>query len=103
MEQTAAIPSESRPVVTNAARLHARTFKKTLFIILDAGTAIRNILRTDVFRVLKEQPWLRTVIFSPITDAEFREEFEAQNVVVEPIQFWRPNPLVKTLRSLRKD
>ena len=89
--------------MTQTAPSQPRTFEKTLFIILDAGTAIRNILRTDVFRVLKEQSWLRTVIFSPITDTEFRQEFEAENVVVEPIQFWRPNPLVKTLRSLRKD
>jgi hypothetical protein len=103
MEQTAAIQAKPLRAETIATPVQPRTFEKTLFIILDAGTAIRNILRTDVFRVLKEQPWLRTVIFSPITDAEFREEFEAENVVVEPIQFWRPNPLVKTLRSLRKD
>jgi len=76
---------------------------KTLFIILDAGTAIRNILRTDVFRCLKEEKWLRIVIFSPITDAEFKTEFESGNVIVEPVQFWKPNSLVKMLRSLRKD
>src|SRR5690349_13498648 len=78
-------------------------FTKTLFIILDAGTAIRNILRTDVFRLLREQNWLRIVIFSPINDAEFKAEFESHNVIVEPIQFWRPTALVKMLRSVRKD
>lgn len=80
-----------------------RSFAKTIFIILDAGTAIRNILRTDVFRLLQEQEWLRIVIFSPVTDAEFRAEFARPNVVVEPLQHWKPNSLVKTLRSLRKD
>jgi hypothetical protein len=80
-----------------------RGYEKTMFIVLDAGTAIRNILRTDVLRVLRECDWLRIVIFSPIADAEFKAEFESENVVVEPLQLWKPNGLVKTLRSLRKD
>jgi hypothetical protein len=87
----------------SAVPADASRVTKTLFIILDAGTAIRNILRTDVLRVLREQPWLRIVIFSPISDTEFRAEFECGNVVVEPLQHWRANALVKTLRSLRKD
>lgn len=104
---------ESRNQLTSikSADLDAATEKsvvegracKTLFIILDAGTAIRNILRTDVFNRLRQEEWLRIVIFSPITDAQFKAEFEAKNVIVEPVQFWKPNGLVKMLRSLRKD
>jgi len=74
-----------------------------MFIVLDAGTAIRNILRTGVFEVLKQQQWLRIVIFSPVTDPDFRQEFEAENVVVEPVPYWSANPAAKVLFSLRKD
>jgi hypothetical protein len=102
MSESATTLTEARRTGANASRAD-RAFAKTIFIILDAGTAIRNILRTDVFRILQEQDWLRIVIFSPVTDEEFRAEFERPNVVVEPLQQWKPNPLVKTLRSLRKD
>ncbi len=101
-ERTATAQPES-PGAANAVPVAAPAFSKTIFIILDAGTAIRNILRTDVLRILREQRWLRIVIFSPVNDHEFRREFESENVVVEPIQVWKPNTLVKTFRSLRKD
>lgn len=96
------IQNDAAPANFAAAGSDASS-QKTIFIILDAGTAIRNILRTDVLKGLREQPWLRIVIFSPVTDADFRKEFEGPNVIVEPLQFWKPNGLVKTLRSLRKD
>ncbi len=76
---------------------------KTIFIILDSGAAIRNILRTDVFRILKSQKDLRIVIFSPVVDEDFRQEFSADNVIIEPVPKWKPNPIVKIARSLRKD
>src|SRR5436190_10009478 len=76
---------------------------KTIFIIVDAGMAIRNILRTDVFKTLKACKNLRIVIFSPLVDEEFRQEVAGENVFVEPLQKWRPGPIVKALRSFRKD
>src|SRR5436190_20815404 len=42
---------------------HAFKSLKTIFIIVDSGMAIRNILRTDVFRVLRTCGNLRIVIF----------------------------------------
>ena len=39
---------------------------KRIFIILDSGTAIRNILRTDVFRRLQQEDDLELVVFSPV-------------------------------------
>jgi hypothetical protein len=77
--------------------------RKTVFLIVHSGAAIRNILRTDVLKVLKAQPGLRLVIFSPLTDAEFRREFEAPNVVVEPLPDWKGNSVVRFVRSLKKD
>jgi hypothetical protein len=75
---------------------------KTIFIILDLGIAIRNILRTNVFKVLREQKDVRIVIFTPITDESFREEIGGDNVFIERLPEWRPNLLVKGARFLRK-
>jgi len=76
---------------------------KTIFIILDLGIAIRNVLRTDIFRTLQEEKDCRFVVFSPVVDEEFRKEFERPNVIIEKVPKWRPNWIVKTARSLRKD
>jgi hypothetical protein len=85
------------------AAQYGGSFAHTVFIILDAGTAIRNILRTDVLKTLQADPAIRIVIFSPLTDEEFKGEFERENVVVEPLQNWKGNSPVKMFRSLRKD
>lgn len=76
---------------------------KTIFIILDSGTAIRNILRTDVFKTLKQQDGVKIVIFSPIIDDDFKKEFSAERVFIEYVPKWKPNIIVKSLRSLKKD
>jgi hypothetical protein len=75
---------------------------KTIFIILDLGIAIRNILRTNVLKVLREQKDVRIVIFTPITDESFREEIGGDNVFIERLPEWRPNLLVKSARFLRR-
>jgi hypothetical protein len=76
---------------------------KTLFIVLDSGTAIRNILRTDVINVLRSCGNLRIVVFSPIADPEFKKEIESENVIVELAATWEPPTMVNLLRSLKKD
>ena len=76
---------------------------KTIFIILDSGSAIRNILRTDVFKILKTYSGVKIVIFSPIVDNDFKKEFRAENIFIEPVPKWKANPLIKPLRSLKKD
>ena len=82
---------------------HAFETLKTIFIIVDSGMAIRNILRTDLYRGLRACRNLRIVIFSPLMDEEFQREVGGENVILEPLQKWKAGPLVKTLRSLRKD
>ncbi len=79
-----------------------KTERKTLFIVLDLGSAIRNIMRTDVFKILRAAG-LRIVIFSPITDEEFMKEFGGEDIVIESVPKWKPNRLVKLLRSFKKD
>lgn len=76
---------------------------KTIFIVVDSGMAIRNILRTDVYKVLRACKNLRVVIFSPLLDHDFRNEVGGENVFLEPLQKWKAGPIVKSLRSFRKD
>lgn len=71
--------------------------------MLDSGTAIRNILRTNVFKILKAQGDMKIVIFSPIVDDDFKKQFHAENVFIEHVPKWKPNLIVKPLRSLKKD
>ena len=80
---------------------------KTIFIIVDSGTAIRNLLRTSVLKTLKDQKKLRIVIFSPITDKVFLEEMESPGVIIEqnPVQwipgtFGAPPDLLKSIFSI---
>jgi hypothetical protein len=82
---------------------HAFATLKTIFIVVDSGMAIRNILRTDVYKVLRACKNLRVVIFSPLMDDDFRNEVGGENVFLEPLQKWKAGPIVKSLRSFRKD
>lgn len=78
-------------------------WRRTIFIVVDSGLGIRNILRTDVLRTLREQKDLRVIVFSPIADREFRGEVEADNVVVEPLPDWNSGPIHAVLRWVKKD
>lgn len=91
---------EGTPDLPEELRL---TSPKTIFLIVDSGVAIRNILRTDAFKVLRACPNLRIVIFSPLTDDHFKAEMGGPNVFVEPLKQWKPTAAVKMLRSLKKD
>jgi hypothetical protein len=95
-------PIEFRKPVSKSQRFRLPE-PKTLFIVLDSGTAIRNILRTDVIQVLRNCENLRIVVFSPIADGEFKKEIESKNVIVEHAVKWKPPGMVKLLRSLKKD
>lgn len=58
---------------------------KTIFLILGFGMDIRNILKNDIFRILKSTANIRLVVFSPIADEGFRKEYEDKNVIIEPV------------------
>lgn len=59
--------------------------QKTVFIILGFGMDIRNVLKTDIFSMLKSEPDIRLVIFSPLADEDFKKEYESENVIVEKV------------------
>lgn len=74
---------------------------KVIFIVLDFGLAIRNILKNELYNILKSQKDVKLVVFSPITDRAFKEEYGGENVVIEPNpRHW--NILTKTIYSLEK-
>lgn len=77
--------------------------RKCLFIALDSGASIRNILRTDVLKVLQEDKNLDLVVFSPITDPRFKNEFKGGRIIIEPLPQWPPSKPVRILRSMKKD
>ncbi|MEK7516320.1 MAG: CDP-glycerol glycerophosphotransferase family protein [Patescibacteria group bacterium] len=57
---------------------------KTIFFIFSRGIVARNILRTDVFRILKERPDVRMALFVPRNIPDyFREECAHPRVVLE--------------------
>jgi len=60
---------------------------KTIFISIPKGIIARNILQTNVFRILKAQKDLRIVLIFPATPDDFlKKELGAENVIIEE---WR--------------
>ena len=58
--------------------------QKTIFITISIGIIARNLLRTDFFKILKEQKNLRIVlIMPPNVDEYLKKELLADNVVIE--------------------
>lgn len=60
------------------------TAKKTIFIPIMGRQQARNVLRTDVFKVLNEDPHVRLVILAPsLKVGEHAKEFHGNNLVFE--------------------
>lgn len=60
---------------------------KTILISIPTGIVARNILRTDVFKILKAQSDLKIVLVTPReADGYFKEEFSGPNVVLEDLK-----------------
>ena len=62
--------------------------KQTLFLCIPSGTPAANLLRTDVFRCLRESSEVgRIVILSPLVrEKHFRDEFAADKVAFAELQ-----------------
>ena len=63
----------------------------TIFIPIFQGVEARNILRTDIFKTLRQQNDLRIVLFVTSQDRKeyFEKEFFGQNIVYEVAPFYR--------------
>jgi len=78
-------------------------YKKTIFISLCLGVAIRNILRGGVFEKLKQNKDLRIVLLSPLADdPEFVEEFKGDNVFFEKLILYDKNKFKKAFVDVKK-
>lgn len=56
---------------------------KIVFIVLEFGAAIRNVLRTDILKTLNAKKGIKIIIFSSIVEDDFVKEFESENVKIE--------------------
>ena len=79
------------------------SYRQTIFIVLEDGTAIRNILRTDVLKVLRSRKDLRTVIFTPLDDEEFKKEVQSENIIVELKPQYSNGFIPAALESFKKE
>lgn len=76
---------------------------RTIFIPIFQGVEARNILRTDIFKTLKNKSDLRLVFF--VINKEradyFRREFPAKNLVYEVFDHYRPTKLESLFSFLK--
>ncbi|MFN8636049.1 MAG: hypothetical protein U0893_19550 [Chloroflexota bacterium] len=65
----------------------------TVFLCIPSGTPAANLLRTDVYRLLRESPLVgRIVILSPLVkEAAFREEHAAEKVAFAELEPHEPD------------
>jgi 2-polyprenyl-3-methyl-5-hydroxy-6-metoxy-1,4-benzoquinol methylase len=65
---------------------NGNNFKKTIFLVISQSLPARNILQTEVFKLLKERDDLRIVIFLPENPPEYYiKELSGPNVIFEKI------------------
>jgi hypothetical protein len=71
----------------------------TLFLCIPSGTAAANLLRTPIFRHLRDSPDVgRLLILSPLVrEAHFRDEFAADKVAFEELLPHEPGPLERRI------
>lgn len=64
----------------------SNSFKKTIFLVISQSLPARNILQTDVFKILKEKEDLRIIVFLPGDPPDYYiNELSGLNVVFEKI------------------
>ena len=74
---------------------------KTIFLTVNSGVNVRNILRGNVLATLRRSGH-RIVILSPTwNDPSFRKEFSGERVAIEPLHVHKPGWLERKLNMLR--
>lgn len=75
---------------------------KTLLMSVSDGYHVKHLLRSEVFKFLKEEA--RIVVLSlQAGDPAFRAEFERENVAVEPLADYRPGWLERKTITIRNN
>jgi len=72
---------------------------RTVFLCIPSGTAAANLLRTDVFRLLRESPLVgKIVVLSPLVrEAAFREEHAGPRVTFAELEPHEPGFLERRI------
>ena len=74
---------------------------KTIFITITGGYGIRNILRTDAFKILKSNKNLRIVVVVPFfKNKNLIAEFEGENIFFEDLARYQPNIIERVLKKM---
>ncbi len=76
---------------------------KTVFMTITGGYGIRNIFRSDSFRILKSEKDLKIVIFAPFVDgksiiSDFPEA-QGENIIHENLAIYKPNIVERILKK----
>jgi hypothetical protein len=61
------------------------SYSKTIFLAIAFGTGVRDVLRNDTFKLIKENKEVRIVVFSQDISEEFTSEFSGPNVFFEKL------------------
>lgn len=78
-------------------------YNKTIFIAIAFGTSVRDILRTDAFKILKTRKDLKIVILaSDISSPDFLNEFGGENIFFEKLVPFKPTILERFLLLLHR-
>lgn len=77
---------------------------KTIFLTITGAYGIRNIFKSDAFKILKSEKDLRIVIFTPFVDnksiiATF-PEVRGENIFLEDLARYKPNIVERVLRKM---
>lgn len=75
--------SNQKRLIPHSGRLYSDKGMKTLLLSIPLGMSVRNILRSEIFTILRQR--CRVIILSPYSEnRHFREEFAAPNVEFGP-------------------
>ncbi len=76
---------------------------KTIFIALFQGVEAKNILRTNIYKELIKNDWLRIILFvdSKSRADYYRKEFSHPRVMYEVVDRWAPKGLDKIFSILK--
>lgn len=75
---------------------------KKIIVLLDSGFPIRNLLRNSFWETIVQRKDLKILLFSPVVDPYFLEEFGADNVEIRKTIRWKPNVALRLLGSFKR-
>lgn len=76
---------------------------KTIFIAIAFGTSVRDVLRNDTYKKLKNNENLEIVVLAQnVSDPQFINEFSGENIHFEPLQKVQPTVIERALLQFHR-